>query len=55
MAEMAGRRRGDINMAVTAREATHIWICGRGCGKTVAMAVTTLWQSKLGSEVASEK
>ena len=47
-----GRRRGDRELVVTAKSAAHIGICGKGCGKTAKMAVTTWWQSKLGLTVA---
>ena len=43
---------GNSKMAVTVTAATKIWICGRGCGKTVATAMTTRWQSELELEVA---
>ena len=42
-------------MVVTATAVAQIWICGRGCGKMEATAVTTRWQSELVLAVASEK
>ena len=50
----AGWRRSDNMMAATATVAAQIWICGRGCVKISATAVTTRWQSELGLLVASE-
>ena len=53
MAETAGRRQGYSKNAVTTMPEAQIWICGRGCGKTEATAVTIQSQSKLGMAVAS--
>ena len=41
-------------MVVTATAVAQIWICGRGCGKMEATAVTTRWRSELVLVVASE-
>ena len=53
LAGLTGGRQGDSKTAVIATAVAQICICGRGCGKTVATAVTTWWWSELGLEIAS--
>ena len=55
MAETAEQQRDNGERSVTVTSAAQIWICGRGCGKTAATAMTTRWQSKLGLALASAK
>ena len=49
----AGRQQGNSKTSVTTTAADQIWICGRGCNKTAATAVTTRWRSELGRAVVS--
>ena len=41
LAAAVGRQKGDSKTAVTATAVAKMWMCGRGCGKTAATAVTT--------------